>query len=139
MNLTGLILIRMIADNSLSEKQWLLALTSGSILTSLMLLTFSPELMWYVGLSGVLHGLLIVTAIMQIRSGQRTGWIILIFVIGKVTWEQWAGPSLSLEESIGGNVIINAHLYGAIAGALVSVSLMVFNRNRTKKISQNRT
>ena len=118
MNLAGLAIVWLIADKTISELAWLIAIIGCAVTTSLALLFFSPELIWYVGLSGVLHGLLMVVGIYLIAAARHTGWLILVFVTVKILWEQWAGPSASLESDIGGNVIIDAHLYGALSGVL---------------------
>jgi hypothetical protein len=83
----------------------------------------SRNMLWYVGLSGVLHGLIIAGAIRGLRQLPGESAVILAAVIGKLTWEQLAGPLPGSESVSGGNVIVNAHLYGAIGGAIAAGGL----------------
>jgi rhomboid family GlyGly-CTERM serine protease len=77
---------------------------------------FYPELEWYVGLSGVLHGLLVAGLFAGLVQRDREAVILTLFVIAKLAWEQLAGPLPGSESSSGGVVIVDAHLYGAIGG-----------------------
>jgi rhomboid family GlyGly-CTERM serine protease len=76
----------------------------------------SPEIAWYVGLSGVLHALFIAGALAEIAAGNREGYAVLAIVLAKLIYEQILGPLPGSEASSGGAVIVDAHLYGAAAG-----------------------
>ncbi|MED5525531.1 rhombosortase [Gallaecimonas pentaromativorans] len=86
-----------------------------SVASSLGLLAFCPALQWYVGLSGILHGLLLMGALEDIRRGEKTGWLIIIGVIAKIGWEQWHGAAAETIALIGAPVATDAHLFGALA------------------------
>lgn len=129
MNIAGLWLIFWLARNRLTTAEWMIALLSSSLLISLALLFFS-NLDWYVGFSGILHGFLILVAYRLITHREFEGWFLLLFVVTKIGWEQWQGASPELKQIIGGNVIIDAHLYGAVAGILISLLLSQFKRVR---------
>ncbi len=129
MNIAGLWLIIWLAKNRLTTAEWLITLLSSSLFISLALLFFS-NIDWYVGFSGVLHGFLTLTACRLIACKEFEGWFLLLFVVTKIGWEQWQGASPELKQIIGGNVIIDAHLYGAVAGILISLLLSQFKRVR---------
>ncbi|VAW83911.1 hypothetical protein MNBD_GAMMA18-786 [hydrothermal vent metagenome] len=131
MNIAGLWLIIWLAKNRLTTTEWLVALLSSSLLISLALLFFS-NLDWYVGFSGVLHGFLILVAYRLIADKEFEGWWLLLFVLLKIGWEQWQGASPELEQIIDGNVIIDAHLYGAVAGFFIAPLLSQLKRVRYK-------
>ena len=83
------------------------------------LLIFSTDVAWYVGLSGVIHGLCVIGAISNFR---RNSWIAILLIIGisiKLLWEQFFADSHAMETAIGGEIIYDAHLYGATTGALI--------------------
>lgn len=84
------------------------------------ILLFYPNMQHYVGLSGALHGLFIVGAILDIRNQERTGWLILLGVTSKVVYENIFGASNELAELIAARVAVEAHLLGLVAGLLVS-------------------
>jgi len=93
---------------------------AGSALgIGLGLLIFNPELDWYVGLSGVLHGLLVAGAIIEVRRDRLSGYALLILIAATLLWEQIAGPLPWSGVTAGGTVIIHAHLYGGLCGDFV--------------------
>jgi len=96
---------------------------------------FSLDINQYVGLSGVLHGLFIWGAIEDIKAKERTGYLLLLGILLKVSHEQFYGASEDVASLIGADVAINAHLWGAIGGivAILMLKIMVTgsqSRNR---------
>lgn len=80
------------------------------------LMWFEPQLGWYVGLSGVLHGLLVAGSLREALRREALGVLVLLAVGLKLAWEQTYGPMPGSESAAGGAVIVNAHLYGAFGG-----------------------
>jgi rhomboid family GlyGly-CTERM serine protease len=78
----------------------------------------NPELYWYVGMSGLLHGLLAAGIIARIQSIDAETTVLLLLLIAKIGWEQFSGPVPGSESTSGGPVVVDAHLYGALGGAL---------------------
>lgn len=99
-----------------------------ALVTSLGLFFGSPELTQYVGLSGILHGVFVWGAVMDISHKDKTGYLLLLGVTAKIIHEQWAGPSDDIAQLINATVAIDAHLWGAIGGAVFSVMYMVYCR-----------
>jgi rhomboid family GlyGly-CTERM serine protease len=97
---------------------WIMAQVICSVSSSFGLYLFSPEVNWCVGMSGALHGLLIIGALDWIRQGDRIGWVLLAIWIAKLAWEQASGAVPLSTEMIGAPVIIDAHLWGAAGGFL---------------------
>jgi len=118
MNIAGLLLIWALFGRVLSLSAWLVVLCTSALAVSGGLLWFDPIIHWYVGLSGVLHGLFIAGVITSIIQGERSEYLLLAFVIGKLAWEQRFGSLPGSESFAGGNVVVDAHLYGAIGGLL---------------------
>jgi rhomboid family GlyGly-CTERM serine protease len=85
------------------------------------LLVLNSEINWYVGLSGILHGLFAAGAILYFRRFGVQGAIYLVLLLGKLLWEQLSGPLPGTTELTGVRVIIDAHLYGAIGGLIVTL------------------
>ena len=86
---------------------------------SLALLAFSPDVAWYRGLSGILHGLLVLALIHQCESQRFTGGVLLALLCAKIAWEQTLGAAPGSEALIEGRVIVDSHLYGAIWGGII--------------------
>lgn len=89
-------------------------------LTQLGLL-LQPELVRYAGLSGVLHGLVAITALTLLTRSGRDRWIGIGIALGlaaKLALEQPLGPVLRPTPGFDFPVAPFAHLSGAVAGAL---------------------
>jgi rhomboid family GlyGly-CTERM serine protease len=133
LNLAGLVVVWLLFKDIINQRIWWL-LTLGSIAgVDIGLLVFNPEIKWYVGLSGVLHGLFAGGAILQIRLNGARGWLYLILLIIKLLWEHLSGPLPGSGEMSGARVITEAHLYGALGGAVVIVGLIVANNDHLKR------
>ena len=131
MNLAALMLMLLLHQQYYSLTSFTLLLLSGCVGISLLLYSFSPDIQIYVGLSGWLHCLITVGALLDIRHHIQSGWLILLGVIAKVSYEQWQGPDAQLAALIDANVAIDAHLYGVICGVLLGL-LFVFSLKPTK-------
>jgi rhomboid family GlyGly-CTERM serine protease len=121
MNLLGLGLIWGLFWGCFSQRQWLIITLVSCLAVSLGLLAFDPKLEWYVGLSGMLHGLFVAGAVGGIRRGDRREAILLVAIVGKLIWEQTYGAMPGSAEMAGGPVVVDAHLFGAIGGAIVAL------------------
>ena len=102
-----------------------------ALTTSVGLYIFSTDLHQYVGLSGVLHGVFIFGALMDIKNKDKTGYLLFIGVWLKIADEQYSGASQDVAELIGANIAIDAHLWGAIGGLLFSLSYLLYQRIKT--------
>ncbi|MCG8014757.1 MAG: rhombosortase [Candidatus Thiodiazotropha sp. 'RUGA'] len=119
MNLLGLWMVWGLLLNTLPSQRCGLILLLITLITSTALWFFSPQLVWYRGLSGALHGLLIWGLLKQMKQEPLLSVSLLIAVVGKITWEQWQGPLPGSESMANGPVVVASHLYGALSGMLV--------------------
>ncbi len=124
MNMAGLALVWWLVGALLRTRDWLLVYFVCSLAISCGLLFRDTQLMWYVGLSGILHGMLAAGAWAAIRRGQHDGLALLLVLVLKLVWEQWQGALPGSAELAGGAVVVNAHLYGAIAGLISGMLLL---------------
>jgi len=132
MNIIGLLLIWLLFGHLIKRNSWFLILTANTILTSAGMLLFNPELKWYVGLSGVLHGMFVAGAVISIKAGYRAELLLLVLLTAKLAWEQVVGPLPGSAEFAGGNVIVDAHLYGAISGLIIAGVLIALATHNKK-------
>jgi len=77
---------------------------------------FDRRLSYYVGMSGMIHGLFVVGLLPQVVQRDRIAALCLVFLVGKLAYEQMAGAPLSDEAAIGERVITDAHLWGGVTG-----------------------
>jgi rhomboid family GlyGly-CTERM serine protease len=124
LNLVGLVLVWFLVGHAFSWRHWLWVMAGSAAAIDLGLWFGAPSLEWYVGLSGLLHGMLAagIVAGLATRSGEALA--LAVIVAGKLAWEQFAGPLPGSEATSGGAVVVDAHLYGVIGGALVAATLI---------------
>ena len=122
LNTAGLGLIVALFRGVYTPMQWCRIGLLSALCIDVGLLMLMPTLQWYVGLSGVLHGLLAAGAVAWWRvESPGLAALLTAILVGKLCWEQWQG-ALPLSGDL--PVIVNAHLYGA-AGGLLAGALML--------------
>lgn len=119
LNCLGLLLVWLIVGDRFKPLEWILLVIVIGLTSSLCLLFFNPEILNYVGFSGLLHGLLVAGILKHTESYQDV--ILLIIVTLKLVYEQIYGPIEGSEVLIESSVIVDAHLYGALAGLVYSL------------------
>lgn len=128
MNLAGLALIWALFARFLSTGIWLVTVVVSALAVGLGLLAFNPEIQWYVGLSGVLHGMFLAGLLACLLAGYRLELLLLVLVAGKLGWEQAYGALPGSADLAGGPVVVDAHLYGALAGTAWTLLLRAAGR-----------
>ncbi|MBL4871575.1 MAG: rhombosortase [Robiginitomaculum sp.] len=134
LNIAGFVLVWFMYGKIYRARIWLGILFFTSIGISLGFYYLDTHLQSYVGLSGVLHGLIgagIVGSVFQSHQGPKPKfhWEDVFIGVGlcaKITYEKIIGVVPLTESVSGGGVIVNAHLYGAIIGVLCSVIIIFF-------------
>jgi len=125
LNAAGFLLIWYLVSPFFALRQWLLITLYVIAGIDLGFWLLEPSLQWYVGLSGLLHGLLAAGVVGGFRSGRLDVWILGAALVGKLAYEQLLGPLPGSEESSGGAVIIAAHAYGALTGAIIAGAILI--------------
>lgn len=130
LNAAGLLLIAWLVGKEYTLRQWLFvsAVTLAAIDAGLWWL--KPELEWYVGLSGVLHGWLAAGIVVQIRRRRSDALLLAVLLSGKLVFEAMFGALPGSAETAGGPVVTEAHLYGTAGGLLGGLLLSRFVRRR---------
>ncbi len=130
LNVVGLLLIAWLVGKEYTVRQWLFvsAITIATIDAGLWWLL--PELEWYVGLSGVLHGWLAAGVVVQVGRRRPDGLLLAGLLTGKLVFEALFGALPGSAETAGGPVVTEAHLYGAVGGLLAGLLLSRFVRSR---------
>lgn len=130
MNVAGLALVWALLLRAWSPLAWAVIALASIAAIDAGLLMLQPRLRWYVGASGLLHGLLVAGLVGQLRSGNRgergIASVLLAGVALKLAWEQWRGalPLMAADHT----VVLPAHLYGAGGGLLAGLALLAIMR-----------
>lgn len=120
-DIAGLLLIWALFGRSMSERTWLCVLTVSALATAVGLLAFSPQVEWYVGISGALFGMFCAGALSEARTHPRYAGALLLGMVAVIAWTIHAGALPGETAGLGGKVIPQAHLYGALGGAAVGL------------------
>lgn len=121
LNAIGLGLVWFLVGNRFNGRDWFIVLASSVITMDLGFWLLLPQLHWYVGLSGLLHGLLVAGILTRFPKFDGESALLLALVVAKLVWEQFSGPLPGSETSSGGPVIVDAHLFGAVGGAVGAI------------------
>jgi rhomboid family GlyGly-CTERM serine protease len=118
LNVAGLALVWLLIGSAYGVLGWIFVMALSIAVIDIGFWFLDPELEWYVGMSGLLHGMLAAGILNRLREAPVESTALCALIVGKITYEQLAGPLPGSEASTGGFVVVNAHLYGAIAGVL---------------------
>jgi rhomboid family GlyGly-CTERM serine protease len=121
LNIMGLVLMWAIFARDLAPRQWLIVTLVVVLAIDAGLWFRDTGVEWYVGASGALHGFMAAGTYAHVRRGDLDGWILVIFIVLKLGYEQLHGQ-LPFAES-GMPVVVNAHLYGALGGFIAAAFL----------------
>jgi rhomboid family GlyGly-CTERM serine protease len=113
LNGMGLVLMWALFARDYPPLRWLAIYLGAALTVSAGLWFWSPQIAWYVGASGALHGVMTAGTLAHLRRGDLDGWILAIFIVAKLSYEQFAG---ALPFAGSPNTVVDAHLYGAIGG-----------------------
>ena len=133
MNLTGLLLCWFFFTDLFTRRLLWLWLAASAPVVGLAFLGLDPQLARYVGLSGLLHGLLVLLLVLGWRGNPVLHTVVLVVVAGRLVWEQRPDYDTDyLQSFIDGSVYVNAHLYGALTGLALAVGVLIKRRLRER-------
>jgi rhomboid family GlyGly-CTERM serine protease len=128
-NTGGLALLAFIVRCDVAEENlaWLFLWCALVVGSGLYLI--APDLQRYVGLSGVLHGVLLVAPFLTPAYGRVPSLLFAAVIVGKVLWEQTPFYNdQALMEVIGGRVETRAHLLGVVAGGIWLLAMALWRQ-----------
>jgi rhomboid family GlyGly-CTERM serine protease len=127
-NLAALAIIGLLFEDIFRTADWLRLGAAAAAAIDLGLYALQPDVLWYVGLSGVLHGYVAAGALALLLRREKLGAVLAIGVAAKLTFEQVVGPVPFTAESVGGPVVVAAHLYGVVGGLLAEAAAQIARR-----------
>jgi len=123
-NLLGVGLVWFLFAQDYRPAQWLAIIASALLAIDLGLGLFEPEIAWYVGFSGVLHGCIAAGLIAWLgKERDALTVVVATLFLAKLAWEHWAGPLPLTSTSMSVPVIHEAHSYGALGGAACALGM----------------
>jgi len=120
LNGLGLVLMWALFARDFPPARWLAIYLGAALTVSAGLWIFNREISWYVGASGALHGVMTAGTLAHLRRGDLDGWILAVFIVAKLAYEQFAG---ALPFAGSPDTVVDAHLYGAVGGVVLALLL----------------
>lgn len=124
MNATALLLCGYVLLIDLKPGHYIALLLTCLLAVGLGLYWGSPELGYYAGLSGVLHGLLVAGILLGLPQTPRLYGLALLVVTVKIVREQWPGFDTA-HALLPVPVAVDAHLYGAAMGLVWGLAVLL--------------
>jgi rhomboid family GlyGly-CTERM serine protease len=121
LNSLGLVLMWALFARDYRPRQWLAILLGSIAAIDAGLWLRDSTVAWYVGSSGALHGIMAAGTLAHLRRRDLDGWILAVFILLKLAYEQSAG-ALPFTDSHSG-VVVDAHLFGTLGGAGIAAFL----------------
>jgi rhomboid family GlyGly-CTERM serine protease len=122
LNVAALVAVGLLLARDYSPAAWVLVVTGSIASIDLAFVLWEPQIDWYVGLSGALHGMVAAGVVAWWRREKPAlALAITAILVGKLAWEYWQG-ALPLADL---PVVAEAHRYGALGGALAAVLIEV--------------
>lgn len=120
LNGMGVVLMWALFARDYSPLRWAAIYLVSSLCISAGLWLWNPEVAYYVGASGSLHGVMAAGTVAHVRRRDLIGWLLVVFIVVKLGFEQFNG-AMPFSES--GTTLVDAHLYGAIGGFVLALFL----------------
>jgi rhomboid family GlyGly-CTERM serine protease len=130
MNVVATGVLALIFSRLIGWRDWLLYLLGAALAIDAGLYLFHPSIGWYVGLSGVLHGIWAGGSVRAWRANDGAAVGLTVLIVIKLAYEAWVGPIAATGAMTGGAVVTEAHLFGAAGGAAVALVQLAVARNR---------
>lgn len=133
LNLSVYVLISLLFKSSIPMRQWYTCLIICGLSVGLGLYFLDPGLHRYVGLSGVLYGLLAFGLLLNLKENIYVYLAVYAIASYKVISQQFDSfDDQQMKEFIGGSVIASSHLYGLIAGNVFAFILIAIRIQKDK-------
>jgi rhomboid family GlyGly-CTERM serine protease len=123
LNSAGLLLVGLLVGREYRLRDWAAVTLASMASIDAGLWWLKPSLDWYVGLSGVLHGWFAAGIVGALLKRRPDAWLLLGLLLGKLVLEQLQGALPGSAAAAGGPVVVDAHLYGAVGGAIAGLLL----------------
>lgn len=119
LNALGLVLMWALFARDFSPGRWTVIVLVSMCAIDAGLWFLAPEVEWYVGASGWLHGVMAAGTLAHVRRRDVDGWLLALFLIAKLGIEQRGALPFAGDDP----VVVQAHLYGALGGLAAALCL----------------
>jgi rhomboid family GlyGly-CTERM serine protease len=124
LNMLGLAILTVLFSQVATWRKWLSVAFFSSLFCSACFYFFAGNYYIYVGMSDILHGVIIAYAMCDYKHFKLGNIILIVGTLGKVIWEQSPWYIEASGDFIGGRVATESHFYGAISGIIIGVAFL---------------
>jgi rhomboid family GlyGly-CTERM serine protease len=130
-NVFGILLVWWLFAREYRLREWGVVLLVSTAALAAGFLALEPQLDWYVGFSGVLHGAMAAGLVAWLRTARDplTALVAVLFA-AKLGWEHVHGALPFTSATLSLPVIHQAHTYGAIGG--LAAALLINRKGRSR-------
>ena len=121
LNSLGLVLMWALFARDYRPRQWLAIVLVSITAIDAGLWLRDSTVAWYVGSSGALHGVMAAGTLAHLRRRDLDGWILAMFIVAKLAYEQSSGALPFVGNHAG--VVVDAHLFGVLGGLAMAAFL----------------
>ena len=125
LNVAGLLIVWYLVGEAFSTRAWAVIIATSIVTMDAGFWFLMPTLDWYVGLSGLLHGLLAAGIAGTWRTRRFESLVLAVLIVSKLVYESIIGPLPGSEGTAGGDVVTAAHLLGAIGGFVAGLAFSI--------------
>jgi rhomboid family GlyGly-CTERM serine protease len=117
-NVFGFVLMWALFLRDYSPLRWVAIYLGAALAVGIGLWFFAPGVVWYVGASGALHGVMAAGTLAHLKRGDLDAWVLAPALVLKLGYEQVVG---AMPFSDSGSTIVASHLFGAIGGLAIAL------------------
>ena len=118
-NMAALVLWRLLLIAGGSEREFIFNLLCCTLLTGVLIHILLRSYDYYLGISAIVYGMLLVGAVSLIRARHYWAWAVLLALVIKLLRDYYAPETLAgVAARIGVPVAVEAHFVGVLAGVL---------------------
>lgn len=127
-NAIATVVVFLLFHGVISPLRWLLSIVICAVSISVLLLVFTA-IDWYLGFSGVLHGMVAIALTLDRRLSIVLRVVLLAGLVGKVANELF-GTGATSSALLEITVVSEAHAFGIVTGALIAPVMRWLPRGR---------
>lgn len=128
LNATGLTVVWLIGHREYPGFRFVLLSFTVAVVTGCLLYLYEPQLNYYLGFSGTLHGLLAAIAVRMTVHRLTAGYVLGTVLLIKLAWEySVVDANAGTAAIIGLRVATEAHVWGTVSGLLTVSPLVAYS------------
>jgi len=127
LNIANLFIMIFLFQDAWNSKKFVFLFSLFSFFIMLSLYMYSPDVKYYVGMSGVLYGIVLYGALKTVLSQKFISSVVLLYVMMKLFADKIVNHYMGVDVLLGDMIVIeDVHWYGAISGLIYFVCEMIY-------------